>query len=161
MSALEATAVEQHEYWMREALALAVRASELGEVPVGAVVVRGDELLGEGWNSPIGDSDPTAHAEIMAMRRAAAKLGNYRLTGCRLYVTLEPCVMCAGAMIHARIDGVVFGADDPKAGAAGSVHQMLVDNGLNHQVPWLGGVLAQESADLLRGFFRRLRASGG
>ena len=110
-----------HELWMEEALRLAVKAEAAGEVPVGAIVVRDGNILGRGWNQVIGKNDPTAHAEIIALREAASSIGNYRLNGCQLYVTLEPCAMCAGAMIHARIERLVFGAADPKAGAAGAV----------------------------------------
>lgn len=143
---------------MSDALDLARRAEEAGEVPVGAVVVAGDgRLLGEGWNRPIGGHDPTAHAEIAALRRAAKALGNYRLLGTTLYVTLEPCVMCAGAIIHARVGRVVYGASDPKGGAAGSVFDVLGTERLNHRVRVEGGVLAQASAELLTSFFRKRR----
>jgi tRNA(adenine34) deaminase len=137
---------------MRHALALAGRAKQAGEVPVGAVLVRGDEVLGEGWNRPISAHDPTAHAEIIALREAAQRLGNYRLIGTTLYVTLEPCVMCAGAIIHARVARVVFGAYDPKAGAAGSVFAVLGTSKLNHQVEVWGGVLLEECRVMLREF---------
>ena len=157
MNLLQAISPDEHERWMRHALVLAQRAAEADEVPVGAVIVRGDDVVGEGWNCPIGGNDPAAHAEIIAMRQAGETLGNYRLDGCLLYVTLEPCLMCAGAMIHARLDGLVFGATDPKAGAVDSKFQLLTDNGLNHQVPWQGGILAEECGELLRGFFRARR----
>ncbi len=157
MSLLDSISPTAHERWMQHALTLAQRAAGEDEVPVGAVIVRDGEVVGEGWNRPIHGNDPTAHAEIIAMRAAGEALGNYRLGGCLLYVTLEPCVMCAGAMIHARIDGLVYGAPDPKAGAVDSVYQVLTDNGLNHQVPWLGRVLADECAALLRDFFRARR----
>ena len=143
---------------MQCALALARRAEEAGEVPVGAVVVNGDELAGEGWNCPVSDHDPTAHAEIVALRRAAEKSHNYRLTGHTLYVTLEPCIMCAGAIIHARIERVVFGALDPKAGAVSSVYDVLSVPRLNHAVICEGGILEQECGELLRGFFRKRRS---
>ncbi len=146
--------------WMRHALALAHEAECHGEVPVGAVLIRDGEVLGEGWNRPIGTSDPTAHAEIVALRRAAAAVGNYRLPDSTLYVTLEPCVMCAGAIIHARVARVVFGAFDPKGGAAGSVFDILGTERLNHRVAVEGGLLAEESGELLRSFFRRKREAG-
>lgn len=144
-------------HWMRHALELACRAQEEGEVPVGAVLVRGDEVLGEGWNRPIAAHDPTAHAEVGALRAAAARVGNYRLVGTTLYVTLEPCPMCAGAIVHARVARLVYAAADPRTGAAGSVMNLLQSTHLNHRVDVCGGVLAQESADLLRAFFRRRR----
>ena len=148
------------EYFMREALSMARSAECLGEVPVGAVLVRGDEAIGEGWNQPISLNDPSAHAEMLAMRAAGQTAANYRLPNTTLYVTLEPCSMCAGAMIHARIARVVFGAYDPKTGAAGSLFSVLNDPRHNHQVQISGGVLAEECAELLRTFFRerRLRA---
>ncbi len=142
---------------MRHALGLAERALEQGEVPVGAVLVRGDEVIGEGWNRPIASDDPTAHAEIVAIRAAGQRLANYRLTGATLYVTLEPCLMCAGAIIHARIGRLVFGAHDPKRGAVNSTMHALETPGLNHRMKVCGGVLAQECADRLRGFFRARR----
>ena len=146
-----------HEKWMRRALALADRAANEGEVPVGAVVVRDDQLLGEGWNQVISASDPTAHAEIVALRDAAAAVGNYRLPGATLYVTLEPCTMCAGAMVHARIAQLVFAASEPKAGVACSRCQLLDEPWLNHRVSWQGGVLAEASSDMLQAFFRARR----
>ena len=144
--------------WMQHALSLAHKAEAAGEVPVGAVVVHEDSILGEGWNQPISAHDPSAHAEIVAMRAAGAKRGNYRLTGSTLYVTLEPCVMCAGAIIHARIARVVFGTHDPKAGAVSSVYDVLTVPRLNHQVACDGGVLEPECGDILREFFRARRA---
>ncbi len=144
--------------WMRHALALAQRAEAEREVPVGAVVVLDDAPVGEGWNRPIGASDPTAHAEVNALRAAARRIGNYRLTGATLYVTLEPCVMCAGAIVHARLRRVVYGAADPKGGAAGSVFEVLGSERLNHCVEVQGGVLAEECRRLLREFFGRRRA---
>lgn len=146
------------ERWMRQALGLARRAEEYGEVPVGAVVTLNDEIIGEGWNQPIGRNDPTAHAEIMALRRAAERIGNYRLAGCALIVTLEPCVMCAGASVHARIARVAYGARDPKAGAAGSVFEILGSARFNHYVEVRGGILEAECCGLLRRFFERRRA---
>ncbi len=143
---------------MRQALALARRAREEGEVPVGALLVREDEVVGEGWNRPIGEHDPTAHAEIQALRDAARRLGNYRLPGTTLYVTLEPCPMCAGAIVHARVARVVYGAADPRAGAAGSVFDLLPsDARFNHRTACEGGVLAEEAGRLLREFFRERR----
>jgi tRNA(adenine34) deaminase len=139
---------------MHRALELARRAEEAGEVPVGALVVQDGEVIGEGWNQPIVSNDPTAHAEIVAMRAAAKRLGNYRLTGCTLYVTLEPCAMCAGAMIHARVARAVYGASDPKTGAAGSVFELLGTDKLNHLVAVQGGVLADECGEMLRRFFQ-------
>ena len=149
------------ETWMRCALELATRAEAEGEVPVGALVVLNEEIIGEGWNRPISSHDPTAHAEIVALRAAAAKLGNYRLTGATLYVTLEPCPMCAGAIVHARVARVVFGATDPLAGAAGSVFNLLESSALNHRVQLVGGVLAEECGTRLRAFFQARRARGG
>ena len=146
------------EVWMRHALLLARRAEAAGEVPVGAVVVRDDRIVGEGWNRPIGDHDPSAHAEIVALRAAARHLGNYRTGGSTLYVTLEPCVMCAGAIVHARVARLVYGADDPKAGAVHSVYDVIAVPRLNHRVRWQGGVLADECGDRLRAFFRARRS---
>ena len=142
---------------MELALALAGRAEAAGEVPVGAVVVADGEAIGEGWNQPIGASDPTAHAEIVALRAAAARLRNYRLPGTTLYVTLEPCPMCAGAIVQARVARVVFGATDPLAGSAGSVYDLLQSEKLNHRAAVRGGVCAEASAEQLRAFFRRRR----
>ena len=148
---------EQDETWMREALQLAGQAGSEGEVPVGAVVVMGDEIIGRGWNRNIGLHDPSAHAEIMAMREAGAALGNYRLKDCTLYVTLEPCMMCAGAMIHGRLDRIVFGASDPKTGAAGGRFDLLVNSAHNHAPVVDGGCLVEECFTLLRDFFRQRR----
>ncbi len=145
------------EFWMGRALDLAEAAETAGEVPVGALVVRDGEVIGEGWNHPIGSHDPTAHAEVAAMRDAAARVGNYRLTGATLYVTLEPCLMCAGAMVHARIQRLVYGAPDPRAGAAGTVFSVLESPALNHRVAITGGVLADTCAERLRAFFRARR----
>jgi tRNA(adenine34) deaminase len=139
--------------WMRRALALAERAQSEGEVPVGALVVRGGTVLGEGWNRPIGSHDPTAHAEILALRAAAASVGDYRLGGTTLYVTLEPCPMCAAAMAHARIARLVFGAWDPRQGAAGSAFDLVNAEAMNHRVDAFGGVLSVECGTLLRRFF--------
>ncbi len=145
------------EDFMREAYALAEAAASQGEVPVGAVVVKDGVIVGRGSNRPIGTSDPTAHAEIVALRDAAARLGNYRLTGCELFVTLEPCAMCVGAMLHARIGRVVFGAGDPKTGACGGAVSLSAEAKLNHQTVFEGGVLAGPSGDLLRQFFAERR----
>lgn len=144
-------------YWMRHALRLAEQAGREGEVPVGAVLVKDGQLIAEGWNRPIAGNDPTAHAEIQALRAAGKILGNYRLVDTTLYVTLEPCTMCAGAIIHARVARVVFGAPDPKTGAAGSVFNVLDSDQYNHSVELLGGVLRDECATLLTGFFRQRR----
>ena len=148
--------------FMTEALALARTAEAAGEVPVGAVLVRGGEIIGRGWNQPITASDPTAHAEVMALRDAARSVGNYRLPESTLYVTLEPCPMCAGAIVHARVKRVVFGASDPKGGAAGSVFDLLPsDERFNHRVAVVGGVLAEQGGELLREFFRARRTKQG
>jgi tRNA(adenine34) deaminase len=150
---------EADQRWMRHALALASRAvREDDEIPVGAVLVSPDGVvLGEGWNRNITEHDPSAHAEIVAMRQAGMRLGNHRLLGCTLYVTLEPCAMCAMAMVHARIRRVVFGACDPKTGAAGSVFDLLSDPRHNHRVEVLGGVLAEEAGARLSAYFRGKR----
>jgi tRNA(adenine34) deaminase len=144
--------------WMREAIALAAKAADEGEVPVGAVLVRDGKILGEGHNCPLRSNDPTAHAEIQALRDAGRRAKNYRLPRSVLYVTLEPCAMCAGAIIHARLGRVVFGASDPKGGAAGSVFDLLPpDERFNHRLDVTGGVLAEECGALLRSFFRARR----
>lgn len=145
---------------MQAALELAKEAAGLGEVPVGAVVVKDGEIIGRGRNAPISQHDPSAHAEIQAMRDAAARLGNYRLVGCSLYVTLEPCAMCAGAIQHARIANLVYGASDPKTGACGSVIDLMAEARLNHHTEVTGGVLAQECGSLLSAFFASHRKSG-
>jgi tRNA(adenine34) deaminase len=142
---------------MRRALALAARAADRGEVPVGALVVMGDEVIGEGWNQPIAGRDPTAHAEIVALRAAAREADNYRLAGAALYVTLEPCAMCMGAIFQARLARVVFGAWDPKAGACGSVIDLPREPKLAHRIDVFGGVLADEGAAMLRTFFEARR----
>ena len=151
--------VSSEEQWMRHALALAERArDEDDEIPVGALVVDADgKVIGEGWNRNITDHDPSAHAEIVALRRAGQAVGNHRLIGCTLYVTLEPCAMCAMAMVHARIVRVVFGAFDPKTGAAGSVFDLLTDPPHNHRLEVTGGVLADACGALLSGYFRGKR----
>ena len=145
------------DYWMRRALDLAERARSEGEVPVGAVLVMEDDCIGEGWNRPISARDPTAHAEIAALRAGATRLGNYRLPGATLYVTLEPCAMCAGAIILARIKRLVYAAADPKTGAAGSVFNILQSSQLNHRVELASGILEKEAATLLQTFFRERR----
>jgi tRNA(adenine34) deaminase len=145
--------------FMQAALAQARLAAEGGEVPIGAVVVREGAIVATGQNRVLRDLDPTAHAEIVALRAAGAAIGNYRLNGCTLYVTLEPCSMCAGAMIHARLDRLVFATADPKAGAAGSVLSVLNHPQLNHQMQVEQGILADEAGDLLRSFFRERRSS--
>ncbi len=142
---------------MQHALRLAEHAGEHDEVPVGAVVVVDGEVVGEGWNQPISSCDPTAHAEVVALRDAAQRIGNYRLTGATLYVTLEPCLMCAGAMIHARVGRLVFGASDPKRGAVNSTAHAFETQGLNHRVTFTGGVMASACAGRLHDFFRARR----
>jgi len=146
-----------HEYWMRHALMLAQRAWDEGEVPVGAVLVHNNRVIGEGWNRPIGRHDPTAHAEIMALRQGGLVLQNYRLLDTTLYVTLEPCVMCAGAMVHGRIGTLVFGARDLKTGAAGSLMDVLHHPGMNHWVEIVEGTLSEECSGMLSEFFRQRR----
>lgn len=148
---------ESDQRWMEKALELAERAAELGEVPVGALVVLDGDVIGEGWNQPISGCDPTAHAEILALRDAAARVGNYRLIGADLYVTIEPCSMCAGAIVHARIRRVVFGASEPKAGVVCSQGGFFEQSWLNHRVLWQGGVLGQRCSDRISEFFARRR----
>jgi tRNA(adenine34) deaminase len=144
--------------YMRLALELASQAQAAGEVPVGAVVVKDGEIVGRGFNAPISRHDPSAHAEMMALRDAAQRLGNYRLVDCELYVTLEPCLMCAGAVMHARIARVVYGASDPKTGACGSVLNAFADTRLNHHTTVCGGVLAEECSAMISNFFALRRA---
>lgn len=146
------------ELWMEEALRCAQRALEAGEVPIGAVVVCQNDIIGRGWNSNLTNSDPTAHAEMMALREAGKNLGNHRLSDCELFATIEPCAMCAGALVHARIKRLIYGADDSKAGAVHSVMQVLNHPKLNHQMEVRGGILASRCADLLQDFFRQRRA---
>jgi tRNA(adenine34) deaminase len=143
--------------FMQEALKLAAQAATMGEVPVGAVVVHDGAIIGRGCNQPLAGNDPTAHAEVMAMRDAGRALGNYRLADCDLYVTLEPCVMCSGAIMHARIRRVIYGARDPKTGACGSVIDLFAQPQLNHHAEVSGGLLADEAVALLRDFFARRR----
>jgi tRNA(adenine34) deaminase len=144
-------------HWMRRALVLAHRAADAGEVPVGAVAVRRGTVLGEGWNQPVASTDPTAHAEVVALRAAAASIGNYRLNGVTLYVTVEPCTMCAGALVHARIERLVFGAREPRAGAVRSSARVLDIPSLNHRIEVDEGVCATECAALIQQFFRGKR----
>jgi tRNA(adenine34) deaminase len=153
------THMQQDVAFMRRALELAHRAGTAGEVPVGAVLASDGVVIGEGYNLPILSCDPTAHAEIQALRAAAQRVGNYRLPSSVLYVTLEPCVMCAGALIHARVARVVFGASDPKTGACGSVLNLFAETRLNHHAEVAGGVLAQECGELVRAFFTMRRSS--
>jgi tRNA(adenine34) deaminase len=148
------------EFWMEEALRAAQRALEAGEVPVGAVIIHAGEIVGRGWNRNLTDSDPTAHAEIIALRQAGANLGNHRLGDCELFATIEPCPMCAGALVHARVKRLVYGADDPKAGAIHSVMKVLNHPQLNHRTEVRGGVLAGRCAELLQLFFRSRREEG-
>ncbi|WP_432743089.1 tRNA adenosine(34) deaminase TadA [Methylobacter sp. G7] len=145
------------EAWMRYAIRLAQRAEQQGEVPVGAIVVRDNRCIAEGWNIPITSHDPTAHAEVVAMRGAGVHVANYRLTDATLYVTLEPCVMCIGAMSHARIKRLVFGAYDPKRGAVCNALSLTDASFLNHKISWDGGVLETECAEMLRAFFKARR----
>lgn len=147
----------EDEHWMQHALSLAQLAQEKGEVPIGALIVRDNEIIGQGHNCPIATNDPTAHAEIQAIRAASQFDKNYRLTNTTLYVTLEPCAMCAGAIIQARINRVVFGTADPRTGAAGSVFNVLQNPTLNHRCETLSGVLQQNCAELLKAFFRKKR----
>jgi len=146
-----------HDVWIREALALAREGALAGEVPVGAVVVRDDQIIGRGRNGPVGSHDPTAHAEILALRDAASRVGNYRLPGCTLYVTLEPCVMCVGAFMHARVARVVYGTTEPKSGAMESTQRAHEHPALNHRVVVVSGVLAADCREVLQQFFRESR----
>ncbi|MFM9968814.1 MAG: tRNA adenosine(34) deaminase TadA [Burkholderiales bacterium] len=150
----------EDEGFMREALVLAAHAAKQGEVPVGAVVVQNGEIIGRGWNAPIGLHDPSAHAEIRALRDAAARVDNYRLPDCDLYVTLEPCLMCSGAIMHARIRRLVFGAADPKSGACGSIIDAFANEKLNHHATVSGGVLAEQCGRYLSEFFAVRRRAG-
>jgi tRNA(adenine34) deaminase len=150
--------LQTDELWMQEALRAAQRALEAGEVPIGAVVVLEGKIVGRGFNRNIADSDPTAHAEVVALREAGAAIGNHRLSDCELFATIEPCAMCAGALVHARIRRLVYGADDPKAGAVHSVMRVVNHPSLNHQMEVRGGVLAGKCAELVQEFFRARRA---
>ena len=154
-------AIDSDQVFMRRALAMAERASAVGEVPVGAVLVKDGQIIAEGHNQPIGSCDPSAHAEMVALRRGALAEANYRLPGCDLYVTIEPCVMCVGAMLHARLRRVIFGALEPRAGALQSQLQLLDMDHYNHRIDWRGGVLEHDCGDLMRTFFRARRAAGG
>jgi tRNA(adenine34) deaminase len=145
------------ELWMEEALREAARAQASGEVPIGAVVVRDDKIIGRGWNRPAFECDPTAHAEIMALREAGREIGNYRLNECELFVTLEPCAMCAGAITHARIRRLIYAADDPRAGAVKSAMEVLNHPAMNHRVEVTNGVLAGRAMEMLQAFFREKR----
>jgi tRNA(adenine34) deaminase len=149
--------MDRDEHFMRLALAEAKKAMEAGEVPVGAVVVRGEDVIASAHNGPVGLRDPSAHAEILALRKAAASEGNYRLAGTTLYVTIEPCLMCAGALIHSRVSRLVFGAADPKGGAVVSLFRVLEDGRINHRVEVAGGVLGTECGEILSRFFREKR----
>jgi len=144
-------------FWMQRAIELARAAEQQGEVPVGAVIVKDEQIIGEGFNAPISNHDPSAHAEIQAIRAAAGALGNYRLLDSTLYITVEPCVMCAGAIVHARIREVVFGAREPRTGAAGSIVDIFQNETLNHRVLVRGGVMEKECAELLKNFFQQRR----
>jgi tRNA(adenine34) deaminase len=148
---------ETHKYWMEKALELARKAESAGEVPVGAVLVKDEQLIAEGWNQPVSSHDATSHAEIMAMREAGIKLSNYRLIDTTMYVTLEPCSMCVGAMIHARVAKVVYGASEPRTGALGGAFNLLMSNEHNHNFDVVSGVLAEESRDMLQSFFQSRR----
>ncbi|MGH1543486.1 MAG: tRNA adenosine(34) deaminase TadA [Arenicella sp.] len=154
---VEAHVFERHEHWMAHALDLARRAESEGEVPVGAVLIQNDQVLAEGWNRPIALNDSTAHAEIQALRQGCRVLENYRLPETTLYVTLEPCAMCAGAIVHSRVQTVVYGAADPRTGAADSVFSILNNPQLNHRCQLVSGVLADESSELLKRFFAQRR----
>lgn len=149
--------MNQDIYWMQQAAVLAKQAEQNNEVPVGAIIVRDEKIIGQGWNRPITNNDPTSHAEIIALRDAAKHINNYRLLETTLYVTLEPCLMCIGAMIHARIKRLVFGAYDPKTGAINSAFNILNSSQLNHRIIYEGGVLAQECGNLLSNFFQKRR----
>ena len=148
---------DNHQQWMKRALELAHHAEAIGEVPVGAVLVKGNKIIGEGFNQPITTHDPSAHAEIIALRNAGQALQNYRQIETTLYVTLEPCAMCAMAIVHARVGRVVFATRDPRTGAAGSLYQLLQHEGHNHQVEIIEGVMQKQSAELLQNFFRNKR----
>jgi tRNA(adenine34) deaminase len=152
---------QQDELWMEEALRFAQKALQAGEIPIGAVVVYKGKVVGAGWNRNIAEHDPTAHAEIVALREAGRNIGNHRLEECELFATIEPCPMCSGAMVHARLKRLVYGADDPKAGAVHSAMRVLNHPQMNHQVSVRGGILAGRCAGILQEFFRSRRATGG
>jgi tRNA(adenine34) deaminase len=149
--------VENDVIWMQHAIQLAETAAQHNEVPVGAVLIQDNQIIGEGWNRPIGLHDPSAHAEVIALRDAATKIKNYRLVNSTLYVTLEPCMMCVGALVHARVQRVVYGASEPRAGAVQSVFQLGSSEKLNHRIQYAGGVLAEQCGDLLKRFFQARR----
>lgn len=153
----ESDRAELHKHWMEHAISLALRSEQSNEVPVGAVLIAGREIVGEGWNSPISLRDPTAHAEILALRQAARRLGNYRLVDCTLYVTIEPCTMCAGALVHARVKRLVYGAPEKRAGAVVSSARVLNNPKLNHKVEVVSGVLEEQCSRLVKSFFQRKR----
>ncbi len=157
MTTIEPEQAERDEFWMRYAMSLATKGEARGEVPVGAVVVKDNQIIGEGWNQPISSHDPTAHAEVIAIRMAAQALNNYRLPGCTLYVTLEPCTMCVGALVHARIERVIYGTTEPKAGAVKSQSRLLDSPWFNHRVSYQGAVLANECQHQLSCFFQQRR----
>ncbi|MDC9622501.1 tRNA adenosine(34) deaminase TadA [Xenorhabdus sp. XENO-7] len=157
MTEIYSAEIYSDEYWMRRAMELAMQAQSQGEIPVGAILIADNKIIAEGYNHPITEHDPTAHAEIIALRRGGIELQNYRLLNTTLYVTLEPCVMCAGAMVHSRIQRLVYGASDMKTGAAGSLIDILRHPGMNHQIEITGGVLAQECATMLSTFFKQRR----
>lgn len=150
--------VHTDQHWMEQALLLADKAAEQGEIPVGAILIKDNKVVGEGWNQSIGLNDPSAHAEMLAIRQGAKLLNNYRLPDTTLYVTLEPCSMCAGLLVHSRIERLVFGAADAKTGAAGSIMDLLNDERLNHQVEVSGGLLAKQCGDKISQFFQMRRA---
>lgn len=157
MTDLEVEQAERDEFWMRHAMNLAAKGEAHGEVPVGAVIVKDNQVIGEGWNQPISSHDPTAHAEVIAIRMAAQALKNYRLPGCTLYVTLEPCTMCVGALVHARIERLIYGTAEPKAGAVQSRSRLLDSSWFNHRVNYQGAVLASECQHQLSNFFQQRR----
>lgn len=151
------TSQQKHHYWMEKALQLARQAEQIGEVPVGALLVKDDSIIGYGFNQSISTHDPCAHAEVIALRQAGKKLQNYRLVDTTMYVTLEPCAMCAMSMVHARIKTLVFATREPRTGASGSLYQLLQHSGHNHQIDIIEGVLQQESAQMLKSFFKARR----
>jgi len=146
--------MQDHQYWMQQALFLAKKAQAIGEVPVGAILVKDDQIIGQGFNQPISKNDPSAHAEILALREAGQTVQNYRLVDTTMYVTLEPCAMCAMAMVHARVKTLVFATAEPRTGAAGSLYQLVQNSGHNHQIEIVEGVLKKESSDMLKMFFK-------
>lgn len=151
------TDLVEHQVWMTKALELAEQAQTAGEVPVGALVVKDNQIIGEGYNQPIANNDPSAHAEIIALRNAGQKVNNYRLVDAIVYVTLEPCAMCAMAMVHARVKRIVFATKEPRTGAGGSLYQLLQHQGHNHQIDIIEGVMQQQSAQMLTSFFKQKR----